>query len=68
MHKRVGLSLDEGIVSQAKELTGLVPFSRFVEHLLAEEIERSNVRLRKMEERSRTDKKYRQVRESHGRY
>jgi hypothetical protein len=52
MHRRVSLSLDKGIVSQAKKLAGLVPFSRYVECLLTREIERSNAEPKKLEEQS----------------
>jgi hypothetical protein len=38
--KHFTLSLNEEIVRQAKKISGLVPFSRFVEALLIREIKR----------------------------
>lgn len=38
--KNYTMSLDVVTVEKAKQLAGMVPFSRFVEHLLAKEIAR----------------------------
>lgn len=36
--KNYTMSLDSEIVERAKQLAGMIPFSRYVEHVLAKEI------------------------------
>jgi hypothetical protein len=43
MHTKFSITLDESVANRTKELAGLVPFSRYVEKILAEEIRRLEI-------------------------